>query len=336
MPCVQQTRTYLHDLAISIDTWLQRIDYVSEAKLIGAACLTTLVIVGPLIYLSNRYHWDCIPWSEYLWSALPALPAAFTRYTLPTPLDLESNATTTKPGRHICGAPTRSISFDDSAQDTTRRLSFDGAAIRIFGYPSLGGVIVLDHASIPDFEFLGLDRLAPLETRGGDDDDDTAAEDAFCKEMLRLGARWYEDLARYWFLKSVGGEGGEESDVCVEALEEGSEPEPGLGERYWVGVAWLRGGGLVVAEWDTLMWGHGRGRDEEFLPVEELARLRLCVSMDEKARVLRERFGGVELRDVGEYCGNGFLGAWEKREREKEKEKEKEKENEKSEKLEKA
>jgi hypothetical protein len=48
--------------------------------------------------------------------------------------------------------------------------------ILIWGWPSLGGVIVLEHSSVVDFEFLKLDPLCPLEHRLQDQD----AEDAFC------------------------------------------------------------------------------------------------------------------------------------------------------------
>ena len=102
--------------------------------------------------------------------------------------------------------------------------------------------------------------------------------------MLLLGAKWWDSYARFSLLKGAD----LLDDDCISALEEGQEPEPSLKERYWVSVAWPSSGGLVVSEFDTNLWG--MDRDTENLVPEDVARLRLCRSMDEKAAMLREWF----------------------------------------------
>lgn len=41
-----------------------------------------------------------------------------------------------------------------------------------------------------------------------------------------------------------------------------------------------------------------------------MARLKLCAKMDEKADMLKGRFGGKILADMMQYKGHGFLNPW--------------------------
>jgi hypothetical protein len=77
--------------------------------------------------------------------------------------------------------------------DSTVRAKFTDDDIRIYAWPSRGGVIILDDAEAIDFEFLGLNPLDPPVERL----DDQAAEDAFCQRLLLLGAKWWDSEARY-------------------------------------------------------------------------------------------------------------------------------------------
>lgn len=187
----------------------------------------------------------------------------------------------------------------DSSKDITRRISFDTSTIMIFGYPSRGGVIMLEDASPADIDFLSLDRMDPPTLRY----EDPKEEDAFCQRLLLLGAKWWDSLERYWLLNG--------EDVDIPALDESDEPEPTKRERHWVSVAWPRAGELVVSEFDTNMWG--LEGEKELVP-EDVARLRLCTSMDEKAQMLKDRFEGKTWDRVEDYQGNAFIGCWSRKE----------------------
>jgi hypothetical protein len=155
-------------------------------------------------------------------------------------------------------------------------------------------------AEAPGLDFPGINRMHPPEKRHENPDE----EDKFCKKMLLLGVKWWDSYARFSLLKGADLLDGD----CISALEEGQEPEPPPKERYWVSVAWPSSGGLVVSEFDTNLWG--MDRDAENLVPEDVARLRLCRSMDEKAAMLRERFQGKTFTDVEEYQGNAFINCW--------------------------
>ncbi|KAF2492711.1 hypothetical protein BU16DRAFT_466581, partial [Lophium mytilinum] len=170
----------------------------------------------------------------------------------------------------------------------------------IYGWPSRGGVIVLEDAGTVDFDFLGLDRLRPPQKRY----EDSTQEDAFCQRLLLLGAKWWDSRARFSLLLDAKlYEAG-----CRDALEEGTEPEPTASERFWVCVAWPSSGGLVMAEYDTTLPGFSKDADR-FVP-GDVARLRLCASMDERAAMLLERCGGKVFRDVSEYSGKACINSW--------------------------
>jgi hypothetical protein len=55
------------------------------------------------------------------------------------------------------------------------------------------------------------------------------------------------------------------------------------------------------------MWGV---EIETVLVPEDVARLRLRTSMDEKAQMLKERFRGKMWGNVEDYRGNAFISCW--------------------------
>ena len=81
----------------------------------------------------------------------------------------------------------------------TRRTTFGDFKVTLWGWPSRGGVIVLERAMAPDFEFLGLIQTNPPELR----DTDQENEDIFCQQLLLLGAKWYDSIERYDFVLHV-------------------------------------------------------------------------------------------------------------------------------------
>jgi hypothetical protein len=129
--------------------------------------------------------------------------------------------------------------------------------------------------------------------------DDPNDEDAFCQNMLLLGAKWFDLYNRYTFLLLA-------EELDVDELEHSLEPGSTLGEQHWVSVAWPSTGGLVVADSGTRLWKHGKDDDDDFVPTD-VVRLKLCANMDEMAEVLKGRFGGKTLANVMQYKGREFL-----------------------------
>lgn len=180
----------------------------------------------------------------------------------------------------------------DSSKDFTRRISFD-TTITVYGWPSRGGVIMLEDVSPADLDFLDLGRRDPPMLRH----ESREEEDRFCQKLLLLGAKWWDSNSRYSLLHS---------EVNIVELDKSNEPLPTMRERHWVSAAWPSTGGLVVSEFDTNMWGV---EIETVLVPEDVARLRLYKSMDEKAQLLKERFRG-KMWNVEDYRGNAFIGCW--------------------------
>jgi hypothetical protein len=52
------------------------------------------------------------------------------------------------------------------------------------------------------------------------------------------------------------------------------------------------------------------GRMDEVAP-DDVSRLFLCMTMDEKAAVLMDRLGGKRWKGVEDYEGKAFIGSWE-------------------------
>jgi hypothetical protein len=112
--------------------------------------------------------------------------------------------------------------------------------IVIYNRPSIGGVINLEGASIAEFDVLGLDRSSPLENRH----DNEAQEDAFCRKLLLLGAKWWDSYDRYLFFLCI-------HEMSITELEEAGQPRPLPRERYWVCTAWPNSGEVVISGFNT-------------------------------------------------------------------------------------
>ncbi|KAB5533641.1 hypothetical protein GE09DRAFT_1144627 [Coniochaeta sp. 2T2.1] len=190
----------------------------------------------------------------------------------------------------------------------TRRVNFVDDAVEVWGWPSRGGVVVLRRVTAVDFDFLGLDPVDPPRLRDRDQD----AEDALCRRLLLLGAKWFDSDERRGFV--AGLEDGDDSDV--EGLMEGEQPAPTLMERRWVAVAYPDGrrgpeggGGLWVAEFDTVMvWL----LEEDNLVPAEAPQVQLARNMAEKVEILK-RIGGkfyASLEDYERGGGKACLNSW--------------------------
>lgn len=81
----------------------------------------------------------------------------------------------------------------------TERTVFLEDSISVWGWPSRGGLIVLESVTALDFDFLGLDSLHPPMRR--DPNQDT--EDMLCQRLLLLGAKWFDSRDRYGFVGNV-------------------------------------------------------------------------------------------------------------------------------------
>jgi hypothetical protein len=183
----------------------------------------------------------------------------------------------------------------------SHRTSLKQDTITLHGWPSRGGMIVLENATPPDFDFLGLNPLDPPLRRNPDQD----AEDAFCRGLLRLGATWWDSDARRNFVMNL--ENG--YDEALDAVEANKELEPSFLERGWVRVAWPSHtpGALCVLACEKVIMGRSGG---EKLRPQHYGLVSLARTMDERCTVL-ERLGGTMYASINDIQGPTFLTAWE-------------------------
>jgi len=160
----------------------------------------------------------------------------------------------------------------------TKRTVLLQNSVSVWGWPSRGGLIVLEHVTALDFDFLGLDSIHPPMRR----DPDQHAEDKLCQRLLLLGAKWFDSYDRYTFVAGVA----EDHDPSILALEAGEEQAPTTIERRWVSVAHPSGldGGVWVAEFDTVMYGMQEKND--LLPADA-GKVLLTKTMNEKGEILQ-------------------------------------------------
>ena len=165
-------------------------------------------------------------------------------------------------------------------------------------------MVLLEQVSAIDFTFRGLDRLDPPIHRSAD----PASEDLFCKQLLKLGAKWCDNEARYGFVKSLDDLDPLEINDLLEdgPLTPRSLP-PTMRERRWVKVGWPSEppGALWVAEADRDTSRLG------YLVPEQVARVMLAKDMDERCEILKMRLGARYFRSVDDYEGYAFLKTWE-------------------------
>jgi hypothetical protein len=270
----------------------------SSLSRLGSNNLSLFPRVPAICFISEKYanflNWDRLP----SWIRLPAwtqqvdIEAILPQWARPSP-----------PQRRIRRLPPPPPR--PSPYDSTRRTTFSDLDVRIYAWPSKGGVIILDHAEAVDLEFLGLDPLNPPAKRLPNQSD----EDAFCQRLLLLGAKWWDNEARFQLLASAMDPSGMDCGA-IQDFEDETEPAPSMRERRWVSVAWPRTGGLWVAEFDTTLYGI---EEEDNLVPFETSRLKLAHTMEERSEVLRDHFKATFYEDVRHYKGYAFLNSWEEK-----------------------
>jgi hypothetical protein len=187
----------------------------------------------------------------------------------------------------------------------TNRIVFLFSSASIWGWPSRGGLIVLEHATALDVSFLGFDPVLPPLSRDRNQD----AEDKLCQRLLMLGAKWFDSADRYRFIAGVA----EENEPEVMALEAGEAETPTMMERRWVSVGYPSAsdadGGLWVAEFETTMYGM---QEKENLIPSEVAQVQLARTMDEKCEILKS-LGAKYFKCLELYEGAACLKAWQEK-----------------------
>lgn len=173
--------------------------------------------------------------------------------------------------------------------------------VTLQGWPSRGGIIVLENATPPYFDFLHLDPLNPPLRRNADQE----AEDGLCRALLRLGATWWDSEARRTLVRDLE-HGDEETHQAVDADE---SLAPTRRERGWVRVAWPphTPGALCVLACEKIIMGRAGG---EKLRPKHHGLVLLARTMDERCTVL-QRLGGMMYASIDEYEGPTFVKAWE-------------------------
>jgi hypothetical protein len=137
-------------------------------------------------------------------------------------------------GRFIQYSLNRSVS-------PTMRIVFHTNGVNVWGWPSRGGVIVLERVTALDCDFLGLDPVDLPMLRDRDQD----AEDALYQRLLLLGAKWFDSDARRDFIFGLM----EDDDTDLTAVRAGEKPPPTATERRWVAVAYPDGRGPEGGVW---------------------------------------------------------------------------------------
>lgn len=171
-----------------------------------------------------------------------------------------------------------------SNTDSTRRVAFTDTSVAVYGWPSRGGVIILNDATHVDFVFLGLSTVDPPRKRKSrvtamasnvdgtnPPDPGTASsandaersqraegkeqqqqdvvdeEDVFCQKLLLLGAKWWDSEKRYQFIDHFAAG----IQPYIEDVEGGRVEEPTLRERRWVKVGWEQAAAKADADPST-------------------------------------------------------------------------------------
>jgi len=253
------------------------------------------------------------------------------------------------PASRLSSAPKKGPSCGPRKPTTnsTRRVEFTDTSVSIFGWPSRGGVIILNDATHVDFTFLGLSTTNPPlkrrlpstattsrgdeepqqnfgtvssanDTRGSQPAEGTKEdeEDAFCQCLLLLGAKWWDSEKRYQFIDHFA----VDIQPYVEDVEEGRVAEPTLRERRWIKVGWEQ-----QAAANNASAGGGRGGfwildcdvnwmgiiEEDNLVPADAAKVKLAKTMEERCEILKG-MGARFYAGLEDYESEStFLRAWE-------------------------
>ena len=178
---------------------------------------------------------------------------------------------------------------------------FLGKTVSVWAWPSRGGLIVLERVTPVDIDFLGLDPVhLPIQR-----DPDQDAEDRFCQQLLRLGAKWFDSVERFHVVACVAVDDQRYIDDLVDGL---AEPLTTM-ERQWVCVGITSGERLWVAEFDTpLLFIEDKYNQEP----DGSTRVLLARTMEERCSILKD-LGAKFYENIEQYDGKACLRAWEKK-----------------------
>lgn len=142
-------------------------------------------------------------------------------------------------------------------RDCTRRAVFVDYGCTLYSWPSSGGVIIKDNANGVEMVFLGLDRFNPPSERF----EDAEAEDAFGRELRKIGGKRWKSEQRYLDAYFAEGNGTKLTEAELKVNIYG----------------WPDNGGLWVLHYPT----------EEDVP-NDIARLNMAFTMEERCQLLKE------------------------------------------------
>jgi hypothetical protein len=183
-----------------------------------------------------------------------------------------------QPAQVHAGGPS-GIDYGQIKIDRTKRARFGDFGCTIYGWPSCGGVIIRNQADAIEMQYLDLDRFEPPITRLKDQND----ADAFCTRLIDIGRKWWPSEKRSQLIwRELNGMGTDIEDETDEEVRE-----------LWVG--WPKSGGVLISEFQSNI-------GEIKIP-EDIGRLRMALTMEERYELLRKRFGAVYYEHPQEYSG---------------------------------
>ena len=247
--------------------------------------------------------------------------------------------------RLVCGGRANT-----SSNDPLPRIATYSDTVSVYGWPSRGGVIILEDVTHVDFEFLGLSTTDPPLTllshtpltalsskdksvdltksdivHGANDKGERQpsetvkkVEDTFCQLLLLLGAKWWDSKKRNKFVHGFA------SDIepFINDVEDCKVAEPTPRERRWVKVGWEQpaAASASVSEPDSSInsgfWILDRDSrwaymDEDNLVPENAGIIKLARTMQERCTVLK-KMGATYYANLEDYeSEETFLKAWE-------------------------
>ncbi|RFU29501.1 hypothetical protein B7463_g6840, partial [Scytalidium lignicola] len=136
---------------------------------------------------------------------------------------------------------------------------------------ALSRLILLGGLALANLDALGFDPLDPPPTRIANQE----KEDAFCENLRKVGGKWWQSERRFL-------------DVLVKDWDD-TEPTDEELRNVWFG--WPKEGGLLVLQFE---------QDEK---PDDIGRLRMAVTMEERCKIMKERFVAEFYEDPALYEG---------------------------------
>ncbi|KAH9205920.1 hypothetical protein DL95DRAFT_397283 [Leptodontidium sp. 2 PMI_412] len=160
---------------------------------------------------------------------------------------------------------------------TTKRSQWTSYGCSLYGWPSIGGVIIRESCDLVELRYLGFDPLDVPVMRLENQDD----EDEFCRLLKKIGGKWWTSEQR-------------RQDVIMERWP--PHRRPNREELLEVYVGWPKAGGVLVLEGDSSLIS------------VETGMLRMVTEMEERCHLLRNKLGAVFYEDPDSYTGFEGLG----------------------------